>query len=775
MPTSYRHNMSFEAEVRRVAEAVWNLEPGTCQPSHYPDDPVVREIDGIARLRDVTHLIMATTSTKLDKARDDVKKLLAAESIERTRIPAVSKWLITEHQLDAQHVDMARKSNVIALTLQQFQRRFFDSGKYLALRGRAAFGSARDPQTDSVNIADDAYISLPITVLSDTKSQEAFKPGQSVSLHQLTLRVAQGGTVVLKAPFGSGKSLTTRELFKRLAKLHQDDSNSAIPLTLNLRDHWGEDHSDEILERHARTIGYSPREDVVVAWRAGMCCLLLDGFDEVASQTVVKTDNKNFMRDARRRALSGVRDFTQKAPIGAGIFICGRDHYFDTDGELSASLGTGTRPCLVAKLEEFSDAHANEFLKKNGITAPLPDWLPRKPLILAYLLRHSLYSEVLSIESSRGFGHAWDEFLNRICERESQLESSSMDPTTIRAVLEKLAESVRSKSSGTGPVTGVDLAEAYFAETGQAAGEGVLAQLQRLPGLTQRDNEPGNRSFVDFDMLGALQGSAFARRVLTAFQGPIPIPLGELGEKAIAMTTHALFKNGATPEMLIGVAEQLAAKTSRDSTSAQLIADCVMVALRMAIDLEREEIDFRGLVVTGGAVGRLPLDEIHIKRLVLKSSLIHEIALGSADSVDGVQLSDCLVSKVCGVTARAGLPTGLIDDATEIEAFDSMATNNAVLKSDLPANLKALVTVLRKLYRQPGSGRKLGAFSRGITKPDVARYVEPVLDLLQQHRFITVFNSVVQPIRKQSPRVEKILMAPNLSNDDLVKAARALA
>jgi hypothetical protein len=295
MPNSYRFNMTFEAEVRRVAEAVWGVEPGACQPSHYPNDPVVREIDGIARLRDVTHLIMATTSTRLDKAREDVKKLLAAELIERTRTPAVSKWLITEHQLDAQHIELARKSNVIALTLEQFQRRFFDSGKYLALRERWAFGSARDPQTNSVSIADNAYIALPITVVSDSKNQSALKPGQTVSLHQLVIRIAEGGTVVLKAPFGSGKSLTTREIFKHLSKMHRNDPTAPIPLTLNLRDHWGEDHSDEILERHARSIGYTPREDVVVAWRAGMCCLLLDGFDEVASQTVVKTDNKNFM------------------------------------------------------------------------------------------------------------------------------------------------------------------------------------------------------------------------------------------------------------------------------------------------------------------------------------------------------------------------------------------------------------------------------------------------------------------------------------------------
>jgi hypothetical protein len=774
MSNSYRYNMSFEAEMRRVAEAVWNLSPGQCQPSHYPNDPVVREIDGIARLRDVTHLIMATTSTKLDKARDDVKKLLAAENIERTRVPAVSKWLITEHQLDAQHIEMARKSNVIALTLEQFQRRFFDSFKYLSLRERWAFGSARDPQTDAITISDDAYISLPITVVSDTRTHSPFSTGQSISLQELALRTVEGGVVILRAPFGSGKSLTTREIFRSLSKQHRDNPTAPVPLVLNLREHWGEDHSDEILDRHARSIGYTPREDLVVAWRAGMCCLLLDGFDEVASQAVVRRDNKNFMRDARRRALQGVRDFTQKTPTGAGIFICGRDHYFDSDTELFGSLGLATRPCLVAHLEEFSDAHANDFLRRNGITKPLPDWLPRKPLILAYLLRRNLYSDILQIDSSRGFGHAWDEFLTRICEREATLERSSMDPSTIRAVLERIAESVRSKSSGTGPVTGTDLAEAYFAETGQAAGEGVLAQLQRLPGLTQRDSEPGSRSFVDLDMLGALQGGAFARRVLTAFQGPLPLPISELSDKAIAMATHLLARNQATPETLVGIADQLASKSTRERFAPQVLADCIMIAIRMAIDAEREDLDFRGISVDGGSLGRIPLDEINIRGLQVRNCTLQELAFGGLDAARGIRLSACLISKVSGVTGRGGLPEGLVDDDCEIDSFDNMSTNNAVLRSDLPPNLKALVIVLRKLYKQPGAGRKMGAFGRGITKPEVHRFIEPVLDLLQQHRFITVFNSVVHPIRKQSPRVEKILMAPTLSEDDLVRAVRTL-
>lgn len=775
MTNTYRQNMSFEAEVRRVAEAVWNLMPGECQPTHYPNDPVVREIDGIARLRDVTNLIMATTSTRLDKVKDDVKKLLSAETIERTRAPAVSKWLITQNQLDAQHVELARKSNVVALTLDQFQRRFFDSGKYLALRSRAAFGSARDPNTDSITIADDAYIPLPMEILSDSRQPGAETARRSITLGQIVQKLQAGETVVLRAPFGSGKSLTTREVFKSLVALHQKASSSQVPLSLNLREHWGEDHSDEILERHARAIGYSPRQDVVVAWRAGMCCLLLDGFDELAAQTVVRTDNKNFMREARRRALQGVRDFTQKLPSGVGLFICGRDHYFDTVAELVVGLGLSGRQYTVVDLEEFSEASANAFLKKNGIGETLPDWLPRKPLILSYLLRAKLFSEILAIDSSKGFGYAWDNFLTRICEREAALENSSMDPGTIRLVLERLADAVRAKSSGTGPITGNDLADAYSAETGQAAGEGVLAQLQRLPGLTQRDSEAGIRSFVDLDMLGALQGGAFARQVLAGFQDLTLTPLSELSEKAVAMATHVLAQNQSGAETIVTVAEQLQRRERRERINSQIVADCITVATRVAIDEEASELDFRGLLIDGASLDRIPLDEIRFRNVAFRNCIIREVAFGDSSSITGVSFSKCLITKVCGVANHAGLPKSIIGDDCEIEAFDNMATNNAVLQLDIAPQLKALITVLRKLYKQPGAGRKLSAFSRGITQPDVQRFIDPVISLLARYQFISIFNTVVHPVRKQAFRVERILASPSLNDDPLVAEVRSLA
>ncbi|MBX3664607.1 MAG: hypothetical protein KF834_02865 [Burkholderiales bacterium] len=774
MSTDHKANRAFEAEVRRVAEAVWNLESGRCQPMHYPDDPVVREIDGIARLRDVTHLLMVTTSTRLEKVREDCKKLQSAENIERKQIPAVSKWLITETQLDAQHIEHGRKQNVQILTLGQFQRRFFDGARYLSLRSRCAFGSARNPLTDSIEIPDNAYVPLPIHVTYDGTSNQSSLAGRRITLDQICTRLCKGELIILRAPFGSGKSLTTRELFKKLASFHSQDAQNPIPLTLNLREHWGEDFCDEILDRHARTIGYSRREDLVVAWRAGMCCLLLDGFDEVAAQSVARSRDKNFMRETRRRALTGVRDFTTKLPASVGIFICGRDHYFDSDAELSNSLGVFGRKYLTLDLGEFDEISANEFLKRNGITQGLPDWLPRKPLLLSYLLREKLFDQVLAIDGTKGFGYAWDSFLTTICLREASLERSAMDADTVRAVLERLAFLARTKPSGTGPISGIDLSEAYTLETGQSAGEAVLAQLQRLPGIAQRDAEAGTRSFVDFDMLAALQGSGFARHVLAGFRYTATTPLAPLSERAQDMAAYLLQKNQATSHTLLSVCTQLLTTKISAPGASQNAADCLAVALLLATDNDSTELDMRGSIIDGASISRILLNEVALKNVSFRNCTIRELHMPDVPDKTGISFSNCIISRVVGATSRNGVSNSLVSNDCEIEEFDNASTISAVLKLDLAPQAKALITVLRKLYKQTGAGRKMSAFSRGITRPEVLRFIEPVISVLSRHQFISIYDHVVHPVRRQSSRVEAILAAPSLSDDPLVIEVRSL-
>lgn len=777
MAGTYEQNMAFESEVRFIAEAVWNLEPGSCQPNHYPDDKVVREIDGIARLRDVTHLLMVTTSTKLEKVKNDVKKLNAAELHEKKSTNAVSKWLITERQLDAQHIDHARKNNVEAITLEQFKLRFFDGRSYLSKREKTPFGSARNPSDNSITISDDAYVPLPMVELSretvrHKKKEHYEEREQPIKLNDIENLLNLGEIVVLTAPFGSGKSLTTRELFKILASKYRKNQNKLVPLCLNLREHWGQQYFDEILERHARSIGFSPKEDLVTAWRAGFSLILLDGFDEVASQAIVRENDVNFMREARRVALEGIKDFLTKLPSGVGAFICGRDHYFDNENELSHALGIAGKKYKIIKLGEFTEDGANEFLRRQGIDAPLPDWLPRKPLILSYLIQNNLLTGILNIDASQGYGHAWDAFITKITERESQIERAVMDSQTLRFVMERLAFSVRAKISGTGPITGNDLANTYYIETGQSAGEGVLAQLQRLPGLTQRDQEAGSRSFVDADMLAALQGGALSRFIWGQYKPKGDSPLSALSDKAINVAAYLLKRDGGNSATTLSIVERML-RDSSDATNMQLAADCFSIALALSKE-EDYSLDCRGIILESASFGKIDLEEYNIKNLTFSSCIISEIVLGEDTLSSNIQFLNCNIGKVHGVASKAGLPKSIFTDSCEIDEYDDMGTNNAVLKLDIEPKLKALLTILRKLYRQAGAGRKVSALSRGITCKDVASHIPSVLNALERLEFVHIFNNVVHPVRKKTDRVDRILNAPTLSSDPLINEVKQL-
>ena len=178
------------------------------------------------------------------------------------------------------------------------------------------------------------------------KKKYHFEEKQSeIDIKGIIKLIEDGNIIVLMAPFGAGKSLTAREIFRTISSSYRKSKSSLVPICLNLREHWGQEYFDEILERHSRSIGFTPKEDLVVAWRAGLTCILLDGFDEVASQTIVRSDDKNFMKDARRVALSGVRDFLTKMPTGIGAFICGRGHYFDNTITLAGYRWNNTQSC----------------------------------------------------------------------------------------------------------------------------------------------------------------------------------------------------------------------------------------------------------------------------------------------------------------------------------------------------------------------------------------------------------------------------------------------
>ncbi len=770
---SYGESMAFETEVRATAEAIWGLEPGECQPEHYSDNPTIKELDGIAYASETTHLIMATVSTRFDKTKSDVKKLNAAEKIESRSALAVIKWFITDKQLDALHINHCKKFNVTALTLDQFKKRFFDGREYVAKRKSHPFGSARNPFDDSVSLDDNLYVPLPITEEYYAGGKKYTRP---INVGDIAERLSNGEYFVLIAPFGAGKSVTTREIHNKLNAQYLRGQSDTVAITLNLREHWKQEHYDLVLERHAKGLGLKKKESLVIAWRASLAHLLMDGFDEVSSQYISRSDDKNFMKEARREALVFVKDFLTKMPRNVGVFLCGRDHYFDSIKEMEHAVGLAGKTYNVLRLGEFSEESAQTYLKKNRFEGELPLWLPRKPLILSYLIKNNLIQEIVGIDFSMGYGYAWDKFLTKISEREAALEKAAMDADTVRAVMEHIAWTVRGRISGTGPITGSDLSAAYHSVTGQPAGDAVLAQLQRLPGLSQRNEDPGARGFVDDDMLCSLQGSALAKFLFgdpSFLKYPV---LHSLKQKSFSVAAHLLSTNSFNVSTVVSVANRLtneAINSGWSDNKAQVASDCALLALEMASQSDEQFIDFNGLEIIGADIGKIDLDEQVIKGLTLKKCIIGELVIGPDYAKSSILIVESDVGRVLGVSKKEKLPQEVCLRC-DIMEYDNMETTSAIMALDVEDGVKALLTIFKKLFKQSGGGRRRNAFARGITDANVSKKLDDVINLLHRHGFVTSTKNTVHPIRSKYHDVEEIMSAPLLSNAAIMREARAL-
>ncbi len=237
---------------------------------------------------------------------------------------------------------------------------------YLAARDNYAFGSVRDPVTGSLKPAT-PYVPLALA--------EPRKPATQMP-DGLVDTLSDGARVLLLGDYGAGKSMTLQYLYRQLATRCKKALTSRFPVYINLRDHYGQTEPAEILERHARMIGFEQPAHLVRAWRAGYVHLLLDGFDEVTTLSIQGMWRK--LRDSRFRAMEPVRRLISQHPQRAGIIVAGRAHFFDTDTERRTALGLGTS-FVELSLTEFSDDQLQEYLKLRGVKGAIPHWLTVPP------------------------------------------------------------------------------------------------------------------------------------------------------------------------------------------------------------------------------------------------------------------------------------------------------------------------------------------------------------------------------------------------------------
>lgn len=746
----------FEEEVRNIARALWPSRPGAGAASLVDG----RERDCIFAEEHVTHYLEITESRKLEKVRADAKKMVAYRDNAARKNRLVKLWIVTRLEPTADQRTYSVKNGVEILSLAEFRRRVLDAPQYLELRQNHSFGSAADPKTDSPNLSNVRY------------QHVAFRCEQSdetISIADIANYLQEGEHVVLLGDYGMGKSINVRELFLRLrAQYLKNTTHSAVPVVLNLREHWGQSNPAEALLRHAEQVGLDRPNQLVRAFNAGRLILLLDGFDEVGAMPWSRLNTKR-LRNLRREATSLVRAFVEASRAKSGLIVAGREHFFDSKEELRESFGL-KKDHITVRLSEFTDEEASAFLRSAGINQHLPAWFPRRPLLLASLAAQGFIEEVLSAAEDAEPAIAWDRLVDLVTLREAKIHKY-LDSQGIRRILESLAAQTRETVSNLGPVSEDDLAEAFRREVGAYPDDTARPLLQRLPGLSMRNQQDGSRSFLDDQMLDVLRS-----RILFEFaENPWADPRATKWKHGIGALGAEVAAEKLRKASIPGSQVLVASGAANDRWKAPTLSmDLIQVLQRS--DNEGSTLECEGIVLDEANCELLDLSDLPVPQgLTLVNSIVGELVLPNARLLR-LSIRDCLIQQVIGANDLNALPPWI--ENSEVLAFDEALSNARIMQDkQQPVPVRVALTVLRKLYRQRGSGRRENAFYRGIDQK-ARKHVQKVLEILAREsltfsvkrRGYTVWHTV----SGQSERANRIIDSSGRANDPALEMVRAL-
>ena len=748
-------NKQFEDEVRRIARALWPA-------AEFHGSTVFegREADGIFETEDCIHVVEATTSRRKDKAIYDTKKISKTlnELRRNASIKAVRGWFITRQEPTAEQRKATEqfRRDINVLSFSQFQSRLIDSKAYLSARDNYKFGSVRDPVSGDF-APDIEYVPLDVVKVDSTEFH---------SVSDIVSFMNEGKTVVLLGDYGAGKSMTLREVYRKLQNKHYRSATSFFPVYLNLRDHYGQVEPAEIIMRHARSIGFAQPSHLVRAWRAGYIYLLIDGFDEIFNLAV-----QGMWRDLRRNrynSMESIRRLIKEHPRGSGIMIAGRAHFFDNPVERRRSLGLTTN-FIELSLNDFTEEQITTYLERSGVSGSVPSWLPSRPLLVGYLAARGLLGDAVDdadLEKEQANpAVGWDILLDRISDREAEIEAG-IDGNTVRRILERLATKTRSAIANRGSLSADSVIQAFNDICGYTPdGRGMLL-LQRLPGLGVDQLEENSRIFVDESFSDALKSGDLIEFIDNPFGFPqvvstdIENSIGVLGfDIARYKIGRRRFTAGKVNAALV---------RARDIGANYMAADVARVMVDCGYNVE-EEIILSDVLIPflelRGGVGNQ-------SNLKFKDCLFSVLDI-APDTNDTLMPSfvGCYIENLEGRISRDDLSSKKFVHCDIDEFVETADTTSSVLDLDLPLGVRVCLTILKKLYQQAGAGRRENALHRGLDSR-ARRLVSRVLRVLQSEGLAFIdrsgSNNIWRPIADMRPRVRRVISSPSRSDDQVL-------
>ena len=724
------------------------------------------ERDAIVQTPDICFVIEASTSRKREKAQFDAEKTDSLVKKIRRQGFAAQGILVRLHEptTDQEAVATKYKSTLYIQSYDQFLSRLFNASNYLQLRLHKPFGSIQDPRSEA------KHFSLPREYYVDIPIIES-KSGRNLTAREISMRIRdKAARLVVLADFGSGKSMSMREVFHYLREDFLQRRHARFPIYINLRDHSGAKYPDEILERHARDLGISDSGELVRAWRAGYVDLLLDGFDEFAAVGWSAAPYK--LRQIRQAVLEAVRKLISESPAHVGILIAGRQHYFDSLREMADALGTHNLD--MAQIEALSEVTARAIVKKYGGGQTVPDWVPSRALLLSYLAAKDFLSESsvrAPIDNPRG--HGWNSLLQMIGEREAK-QHRAIDGTSVVMFLERLATLARASSDGLGSFSEEDLSSVFQETCGFPPDDAARILISRLPALASLAPESGRRRFIDPDIVDAARAGDIARMIASPYDAAL--------NRAFHDSQHAMGSNGIDRlAFLVDHSKkhqseiEIAAERATKNGIQIAALDLVQLMMAWSIDYSRGAIGFSDLHFPSALFDE---DLPDLSLVGFWECTIDTMTIGADINMAHMpRFYNCLIGYLDGIATMGDLPPNVFHNCYVEQLANSVGRNADILNTDLPLAVKVLLTILNKLFHQAGSGRKENAFSRGL---DVrARELVPeILEIVQSCGFAVrsrMRNQTVWlPRRDKGRRVTDIMGRPSVSTDELLQRVRSI-
>lgn len=740
----------FEGKIREIAGFRWNCNAAAETIAGVKCDCVLKPTD------ERWIVIEITMESNLAKVREDIAKLRTVRGALLQEEILCSCYLVMSDQPTDSMRAAGDAQRVKVRSAEEFQNEFFNYSNYTHIRKQKQFGSLVDLETGEPE--NNEYVN--VTYRNISTNREA-------GIDDIVQMLKKGKKIVLQGDYGLGKSRCVKQIFDSLM---EDVISNPYVISINLRDHWGAKRGKEILDRHFSDLGLEAKEFIKIYDRPNIV-YLLDGFDEIGTQSW--SSDKQKMQHIREMSVCALKDLITN--VSGGVLITGREYYFNSDEELARCLGINMEKAVfLACHQEFTDSELLDFISKNvsGIsesinTEKLPAWLPKRPIVMRLLLQYAeeIFSMAHVLDDICGFWHA---FLTKICEREARIYPA-LNPDTIKKVLILLANKTRMSANNTGPITQEDLSSVFNEATGFAPNDESAIMLQCLPSLGRISSDSPDRQFQDAFILNGLRAEGIIQFSKSWNRRELSLDwMNPLDPSGLSILTEYISKDADRLKVFAGIAREASRSDNK------VLASDIVSALCL---LDMDSVDFEDIAISGGHFSYLSLEGKEVRRLSIADSIIDKLDLTNAKFSSTVRIEKCILSEVHGISSRQSIPKQVVD--CEVCRFEMLATTTLIKRARLSESQKLFVEMLRKIFFQPGSGRKEAALLRGMGVSANKQMGRKILNKLMDEGLVTRIKGdeghVYVPVRSKAKRIEKMLTDLTLSSDPLWSSVSELS